>query len=209
MAIRWNWSRWSPSASATIDLMTSAWLQTTVGGVRRRGDRSSHGWPRARVPACRAAPRHWESDGRRLGLDDLPERVAGQLLRAPAGPVAVVRLAQAFVHWTSSVVDRPARSNRVEAALQRRRNDRGQRDRAKASRHRAACSTPRSSRCRPGVHPARTGPVSLVRPCRTSRTVVTARASLSPAWGGAGRRDRGLTAPDQPREDAGIHQRRK
>jgi len=37
----------------------------------------------------------------------------------------------------------------------------------------AACARPRSSRPTPGVQPVSTCPVAAVRPCRTSRTVVT------------------------------------
>ena len=43
---------------------------------------------------------------------------------------------------------------------------------------RAACALPRSSRWTPGVRPASTGPVIAVRPCRSSRTVVTIRQDL-------------------------------
>src|SRR5450759_3397193 len=60
----------------------------------------------------------------------------------------------------------------------------------------SAWARPRSSRASPAVQPAKTGPVIAVRPCRTSRTVVTglqAVAVLRRAGGGqTKRRDRGL-----------------
>ena len=153
--MRWNWSRCSPSASARIALITSPWLQATQTAssaeprvpVAHRGDR-----PRRHL-GQRLAVR--EARRRRLRLHDLPERVLGEVLDRLAGPVAVAALAEPVVDCStavgSAVCAAAIACGGLDAALQRARHDRAQRQHREPLGDRARpASAPRSSRCTPG-----------------------------------------------------------
>ena len=71
-----------------------------------------------------------EAERRRIDVDGLPEPFASQLLERPAGPVAVADVAEPLVEleWRWRLASGGDRLGSLPAALERRADDRGQRD---------------------------------------------------------------------------------
>ena len=155
--IRWNWSRCRPSASARIALMTSPWVQASQVASGPELARSSRGRRRRRGSASAPAPplRAGEHRGRRVLLHDLPQRVLGQLLERPAGPVAVPALAQPVVGLDLELAAGRDGAGGLPAAVQRAGDDRGERH--LASRSATACGLG-SCRARRGARRASSRP---------------------------------------------------
>ena len=144
--------------------MMSPWLQAsqTASGPADAAIRASHSRTAA-PPGLRAGQRlplrAGEHRRGRVGLHDLPQRVLGQLLERPAGPVAVPaprpagrrpshrRLRPA---GTAAAVSTQRSSGLVTTAA----SGTG----ASRSATAAACARPRSSRCTPGVRPGQHRP---------------------------------------------------
>ena len=171
-----------PSASATIALITSPWLTAThiASGAVLRGDRGVPVADRRRRPGLHVAHRlaAREGDATRVALHDLPQRLLGQLLELPTGPVAVPALGQPLVELD---VERRTRVPRPSASAVCRQRSSGL-DTTAASGSTASpgrgrrppAAAPTSSSWTPGVRPASTPAVLAVeRPCRTRRTVAT------------------------------------
>ena len=132
--IRWNRSRCSPRASATIALMTSPWLHAshTASGPDSASTRAL--WSRIAATARAWVSRSGSPSGpgktAALGmrLDDLPQRVLGERLEVLPRPVAVAALAETVVDLERRV-SRPARiaSVGLQAAIERAADGGGER----------------------------------------------------------------------------------
>ena len=150
--IRWNWSRCSPSASASDRLDHVAVADTpprSASGAEPRVP-VAHGVDRPRLHRRAATRRPGSVAARRVGLHDLPQRVLGQVLERLA------RSSRRSAHSPSrsSTCSRGRRRGRPAAAaavspaaLERAGDDRGQRDAAQ----------PLRQRLRPGPRPSRRG----------------------------------------------------
>ena len=211
--IRWNRSRCRPIASATMALITSPWLhaRTTASGP------CGVGRPRVGVPDRRDRPgrhrRHRLAAGerrrRRVRLDDLPQRLLGQRLqrsgrtsrRSRTRPAAArrPRRARAAPLDRLPAADQRAGDHEVSAPVRRRSAGRRPPPPGPGRRRPA-----RSAGARPACRPRWT----VVRPCRSRRTVATgpyecSRRARRRRSTDAGAIDRGARAerdavPDEP-----------
>ena len=122
------------------------------GVVAEPGVPVAHGVDRAGLHvAHRLAALARERHRRRVRLDDLPERVLGELLQLAAGPVAVAHLAQPVVDVPlHRVVPGEHQVGGLQAALQRAGDHGGQRYAGQPGGQRAS---PGCGRCRPGRRP--------------------------------------------------------
>ena len=144
----------------------------------RRGHRASHSrtaaTARAWVCGQPLPVRPGEHRRGRVLLHHLPQRLLGQLLQRPAGPVAVPHLGQPRLDLRPPA-SRPAASGRrgLHAPLQRAGHHRGQRHRRAAAR---PPRRPGRGRARRGARPACARPA----PARSSRSARAGRAGRWP-----------------------------
>src|ERR1700722_13420227 len=175
--MRWHWSKWRPRASVTIALITSPCEQTRY--VASLPSRSFQSLIALTARCCMSSIDSPSGPGNLTALGGFwtpgrsgslassasglpvqspylhsPTRSSTTGSAGPAGPAcpfpAATSSATVCLHRSSGLVTIAARAPSVRA-----------------------CARPRSSRPTPGVQPVSTCPVVAVRPCRTSRTVVT------------------------------------
>ena len=164
--MRWNWSRCSPRASATIDLMMSPWLHTrnvasrleAVVPLAYGGHGAVLGVGQASPPGKRTALGWAWTTFQRSSLASSSRRrpVQSPYLTSPN------RSSVLHLEAVAPGQRRPARSPGSGPAGSPRPGRAG--PARAAPRASAACVRPRSFRCTPGVQPASTGPVISVSP---------------------------------------------
>ena len=178
--MRWHMSRCMPRLSARMDLITSPCEQIDVDGFLAQPLVPVPDRRRPRGPACRAWTRRRRGSAPRSGAPAPPATAVPWPASSAAGRSSPRSGTRRRAHRAGPSAAGPRARRRSPARSAWHRSSglvmiASSGTAASRAPSASACARPRSSREMPGVQPVSAVPVGAVRPCRTTRTKVTAR----------------------------------